>query len=109
MDLTQTRTTTEAGFVNGVTGAATAAAVHRSSRREIFTDQLDYVMNRTVSLFVSGGHENIAYSGSGIAPINDMTWSFGTTLTPESRQHADLKLWPPERLQLCSPPMAIMR
>jgi hypothetical protein len=82
VDLTQTRTTTEAGFVNGVTGATNAAAVHRSSSRQIFTDQLNYVMNRTVTLFVSGGHENITYSGSGITPINDMTWSFGTTLTP---------------------------
>jgi hypothetical protein len=82
VDLVQTRTTTEAGFVNGVTGATTPSTVHRSSRREIFTDQVNYVVNRTVTLFVSGGHENIVYTGSGLAPINDMTWSFGTTLTP---------------------------
>jgi uncharacterized protein (PEP-CTERM system associated) len=82
VDLVQTQITTDAGFVNGATGATTAAPAHSSSSREIFTDQVNYVLNRTVTLFVTGGHENIAYSGFGLAPINDLTWSFGTTLTP---------------------------
>jgi hypothetical protein len=83
LDLTQTRTTTEAGFVNGATGETAPATVQRSSRREIFTDQVNYVLNRTVMLFVSGGHESISYSGSGFRSVNDLTWSFGTTLTPD--------------------------
>jgi uncharacterized protein (PEP-CTERM system associated) len=82
VDLTQTQSTTDSGFVNGVTGVPTPATVHQTSSREIFTDQVDYVVNRTVTLFVSGGHENIVYSGVGFAPIDDITWSFGTTVTP---------------------------
>jgi hypothetical protein len=83
VDLSQTRSTTEAGFVNGVTGQTNPATVQQTSRREIFTDQVNYVVNRNIMLFVSGGHENIAYSGSGFRSVNDMTWSFGTTLTPD--------------------------
>jgi uncharacterized protein (PEP-CTERM system associated) len=82
VDLSQTRTTTDTGFVNGATGVTTTAPTHQSSNREIFTDQVNYVVNRTITLFVSGGHENIVYTGSGVPPVNDLTWSFGTTLTP---------------------------
>jgi uncharacterized protein (PEP-CTERM system associated) len=82
MDLVQTRATTDAGFVNGATGVAAGAPSHTSSNRAIFTDQINYVVNRTITVFASGGHENIAYSGSNFAPVSDLTWSFGTTLTP---------------------------
>jgi uncharacterized protein (PEP-CTERM system associated) len=82
MDLLQTQTTTESGFFNGATGATATNTTHSSSNRAIFTDQINYVLNRTITLFASGGHENISYAGSGFVPINDLTWSFGTTLTP---------------------------
>jgi hypothetical protein len=35
-------------------------------------------------VFVSGGHEDINYGGLGANKVNDLTWSFGTTLTPNA-------------------------
>ena len=81
VDLAQTQTRTDAGFASATTGFAVQGQT-TSSTREIFTDQVTWQMNRSVALFVSGGHETIAYSGFGAQTINDLTWNLGATLTP---------------------------
>lgn len=81
IDLTQTQARTDANFASATTGLpAQNQAI--SSTREIFTDQITWQMNRSVALFVAGGHETINYSGFGAQTINDFTWNLGTTLTP---------------------------
>lgn len=108
-DLRQGTSTTGA---NGATlfDGLPAPASTSTSNRAIITDQLSYQINRDIAVFVSGGHEDITYSNQGpqsitsvlltpnasgqLVPsafnfanggapaIHDLTWSFGTTLTP---------------------------
>ncbi|MDR3534674.1 MAG: hypothetical protein P4L90_29430 [Rhodopila sp.] len=82
VDLMQSQTSTDAGFFNGATGATAPNTTHTTSTREIVTDQITYQVSRGIAVFAMGGHENISYSGIGFRPIDDMTWSLGTTLTP---------------------------
>jgi hypothetical protein len=81
-NLTQSSQSTDAGFVNGFTGQAQGSSTTTNSSQTVISDQITYQVNRTVALFVSGGHEAITYSGVGGQNINDLIWSFGTTLTP---------------------------
>lgn len=81
VDLQQSRSSADAAFAGGTTGL-TAANNTTTSTREVVTNQVSYVVNRSITVFVSGGHENITYTGVGFRPIDDLTWSFGTTLTP---------------------------
>lgn len=81
VDLRQSNASTDAGFVTGTTGVPGVTNT-TTSTREVVTDQVNYRINRAVTVFVSGGHENITYSGIGLRPIDDLTWSVGTTLTP---------------------------
>jgi uncharacterized protein (PEP-CTERM system associated) len=80
LDLMQSQTTTD--------GNATTASSSYTSQRAVFTDQLTYALSPSLSVFVSGGHEDITYSnqggtvGAGVAPIHDLTWSFGGTWAP---------------------------
>ena len=53
-----------------------------ASNRQIFNNTLSYAVNRALTVTVSVGHENINYTGSTLAPINDVTWSVGGTYTP---------------------------
>ena len=53
-----------------------------ASTRQIFNNTLSYAVNRALTVTVSVGHENIIYTGSTLAPINDVTWSVGGTYTP---------------------------
>ncbi len=70
---------------NGLPGQNFAGASNNSNAtRAIFTDRLDYVVNHAITVFISGGHEHITYSGFGLAPIDDLTWNVGTTLTPNT-------------------------
>jgi uncharacterized protein (PEP-CTERM system associated) len=61
------------------TGVAT------SGFNNTFTNQIDYVMNRTITLFGSLGYEDIDYGGANSLAIHDITWQLGTTLTPDPR------------------------
>jgi uncharacterized protein (PEP-CTERM system associated) len=81
IDLSQSQSQTEAGFVSATTGLPGQGSTSTSTR-ETVTDQVTWQLNRSVALFVSGGHENIVYSGTGAQRVDDFTWSFGTTLTP---------------------------
>jgi len=87
VDLQQSSSSADAGFVSGTTGLPGSSNT-TTSTREIVTDQVSYVVNRDITVFVSGGHENISYSGLatgfGFRPIDDLTWSVGATLTPNA-------------------------
>ena len=82
VDLQQTQTTVGGSVPDFQTGTPARTTQHSSSTRMIVTDQLNYQVNRSVSVFVSGGHEDIHYSRVGAPSIHGLTWSFGTTLTP---------------------------
>ena len=88
LDLQQTQTTTGAGVVNFSTGLATQSTQRSSSTRTIVSDQTVYQISRGISVFASGGHEDIVYSGAnagaGLPSIHDLTWALGTTLTPNT-------------------------
>jgi uncharacterized protein (PEP-CTERM system associated) len=81
-DMLQSRTTQESGSINPNTGLNTAATTHFSSTREVITNQISYRLNRSISVFAAGGHEDIVYTGPGGQSIHDLTWNLGTTLTP---------------------------
>jgi len=49
------------------------------------TNQINYVVNRAVSVFGSIGYESINYGGLNSENINGITWQGGTTLTPDPR------------------------
>jgi uncharacterized protein (PEP-CTERM system associated) len=81
--LQQTQMTMGAGAINTRTGLPVQANSGTTSSRAIVTDQISYLVNRGITVFVSGGHESIQYSGLNAPSINGLTWSFGTTLTPD--------------------------
>ena len=81
VDLTQTQTTTGSSIGTAQSGIP-SQTTHTSSTRAIVTDQLSYEINRSLSVFVSGGHESIHYTGLGGQSIDGLTWSFGSTWTP---------------------------
>jgi hypothetical protein len=82
IDLRQTQTATDPGYVNGVTGAVAAQATKSRSTSATVSDRITFEVNRSLAVFASGGREDIQYSGAGAQSINDVTWSFGGTLTP---------------------------
>nr|WP_294523665.1 hypothetical protein [uncultured Rhodopila sp.] len=82
VDLMQNQTTSGANYGYGATGVP-AANQSYTSTRDFITDKVTWQINRAVAVFGSGGHENIVYSEPGGLNINDMTWSLGTTLTPD--------------------------
>ena len=83
LDLQQSQTSTGANVVNLQTGLPAQTTQRSSSTRAIVSDQVTYQISRGVAVFASGGHEDIVYSNLGVAPIHDLTWSLGTTLTPD--------------------------
>ena len=66
----------------GATGSIATAAQKTTSTREIFSNSLNYALTRSITLTASLGHERIAYSGANAQTIDDLTWSFGGTYTP---------------------------
>jgi uncharacterized protein (PEP-CTERM system associated) len=79
VDLQQSNSNTDGVFVTGTTGLpATSNTI--ASTRDFISNRINYVVDRAVTVFVSGGHEAITYPGV-IEPIDDLTWSIGTTLT----------------------------
>lgn len=81
IDLTQSRIRSFGLSSVGTAGSETQSSY--SSSRAFITDRVLYQVYRGVQVFVSGGHEDIRYTLRGQQPINDLTWSFGTTLTPD--------------------------
>ena len=79
IDLTQTNSTSQG---TGLTATSFATVPSSRSTREIINNQVSYAVNQWAKLNVSVGHERIVYTGIGQRPINDFTWSVGTTLTP---------------------------
>lgn len=53
-----------------------------TSDRDTVNDRLDYQINRSIDVYGEIGWEDITYSGANALDINDMTWGFGTVLTP---------------------------
>ena len=52
------------------------------SSRDIANNRLDYAINTDLSVYGTIGWEYINYGGGNHLNIDDMTWSFGTTWTP---------------------------
>ena len=82
IDLRQDQTTTGAGVPDYVTGVPESSTRHTSATREIFNDTLTYQLIRGFSVFASGGHEDIVYTGLGAQSIHDLIWSLGGSLAP---------------------------
>ena len=82
IDLRQDQTTNGAGVPDYITGAPGQSTRQTSSTREVFNDTLTYQLIRGFSVFASGGHEDIVYTGLGAQSIHDLIWSFGGSLTP---------------------------
>jgi hypothetical protein len=88
-DLIQSQATTDANAATVVNGVPATGGVY-TSRRAVVTDQLNYALTESLDVFVSGGHEDITYTNqsgqtavsTGVAPIHDLTWSFGGTWAP---------------------------
>ncbi len=59
--------------------------VGTSGHSDTASNQVNYVVNRTMSVFGSIGYESIDYGGTNSLAVNDMTWQIGTTLTPSPR------------------------
>lgn len=92
--------TTQDATGAGINGGFQIPASQYTSSSIIVTDQINYAVSRSLSVFVSGGHEDITYSdqslqgvnGSaatgynynnlGIPQIHDLVWSLGATWTP---------------------------
>ena len=106
VDLIQTQGTSNAATSTAFDGFSAPSNL-TTSHRATATDQLTYEVNRSISVFASGGHEDVVYSTStgnvasvetllpsgtkvptysrtdtSPTQIHDLTWSFGTTWTP---------------------------
>jgi hypothetical protein len=81
LDLLQRQSGTDGG-VPLTAGRPAALGITGHSSRAMFTDTLSYALNRSVTLFASGGHEDITYSNQAFVPIHDLTWAVGTILMP---------------------------
>ena len=82
IDLRQDQTTAGAGTTDFFTGQPEQTAQHSSSTRAIFDDKLTYQLFRGFSVFASGGHEDIVYTGLGQQSVHDLIWSLGATFAP---------------------------
>jgi hypothetical protein len=82
IDLQQTQTTVGAGVVNTETGVPAQLTQHSSSTRAVVTDKITYQVNRSLSVFALGGHEDIIYTGFDAQTIHDLVWSLGAAVSP---------------------------
>ncbi len=83
VDLLQTQNNTGSGFTQVATGLPSQTSFNQTTNREYISNTLSFVINQEIKVFGSGGYENIAYSPqAGAIPVHDLTWSIGTTLTP---------------------------
>lgn len=81
LDATASQTTASAGFID-LTGAAGPQNTNSTSSRATVSDRVSFAVSRSLIVFASGGHEDVTYSGYGIRPVHDLTWSLGGTLAP---------------------------
>jgi uncharacterized protein (PEP-CTERM system associated) len=75
---------------NNLLGSITTGNNSLTSNRQIISNDLSYAVSHKLKVTVSIGHEKIVYSGSNIKPIDDVTWSFGTTYTPNA--HSEITI-----------------
>jgi hypothetical protein len=83
IDLQQAQTSTDPGFINGFTGIAANQSTSTNSSHNSYSNTVTYQVNRVLSVFVSGGWEDINYTGTFGQQVNDATWRFGATVTPD--------------------------
>lgn len=78
--------TTGSGQINTATSTNLSVGQNSlTSSREIITNKLNYALSRDLTLTAMIGHERIIYSGTNATSIDDITWSFGGTWTPNDR------------------------
>jgi hypothetical protein len=82
IDLQQSQITTGAGVASLQTGAPAQATQNTTTTRATISDQITYQLTRGISVFASGGHEDIVYSGLAGQSIHDLIWSLGATWLP---------------------------
>jgi hypothetical protein len=82
VDLLENQITSGAGAINTETGIPARTAGHSTSTIDTVSDRITYQATHEVSVFASGGHEDITYSGLGAQSIHDLIWSLGTTWVP---------------------------
>jgi hypothetical protein len=80
LDAATSQTTTNNSFID-LAGTAQRSG-NSTSSRDTVSDRISFAVSRSLVVFVSGGHEDITYSGLGVRPIHDLTWSVGGTLAP---------------------------
>lgn len=85
--LTSTGATGTGTTSTGTTAAGTGSSQGSSTT---FSNQVNYVLNRSITVFASIGYEDITYGGTNAVAIHDMTWQIGTTLTPNPRSTLNL-------------------
>ncbi len=66
---------------NGLQATSGGTGVSRSTR-DMASDRVDYQINHSIDVYGQIGWEDISYSGNNALAINDLTWGFGTVLTP---------------------------
>jgi uncharacterized protein (PEP-CTERM system associated) len=82
INASQSQSSSGANFGAAAGVAAPQAGTSFTSTRLTANNTVTYAVNRTVSVFGSGGYESILYSSAGARPIRDFTWTIGTTITP---------------------------
>jgi uncharacterized protein (PEP-CTERM system associated) len=70
---------TTAADATQFSGTGGSSAGHHST----VTDTLNYVLNRTYTVLGTIGYEDIDYGSGSAVAIHDLTWSIGTTITPD--------------------------
>jgi uncharacterized protein (PEP-CTERM system associated) len=63
----------------------TTTGISQPGHNNTATNQLSYILNRSITVFGTLGYEDIDYGGTSPLIINDMVWLIGTTLTPNPR------------------------
>ncbi|HTI79181.1 MAG TPA: hypothetical protein VL614_01890 [Acetobacteraceae bacterium] len=58
--------------------------VLHGSSQDTITNQLGYAINRSVSIYGQIGYERLRFGGVPPTRIDDMTWGFGATYTPNA-------------------------
>jgi uncharacterized protein (PEP-CTERM system associated) len=67
-------------IASGAVGSGTG--IFNDSMHDSITNQLGYEINRSVSVYGQIGYEWLRYGGVPPTRIDDVTWGFGTTYTP---------------------------
>jgi uncharacterized protein (PEP-CTERM system associated) len=90
LSATQSQNTSSVAGSSGGVGAGTGVASSFAGKSTTFNNQLNYVLNRSITINGAIGYENIIYGGPNAVSIHDLTWQLGTTLTPNPRSSLTL-------------------